>query len=160
VTPRARAPIALAVAALAAWEVNILPFPWHRAPDLPKPYALLAQLPDGPVAEFPFYGGRVAFPLHTQYMLFSTAHWKPLLNGYSDHIPADFREAAVLLDSFPSNDAFAVLRRRRVRYIGVHWNMFAGREGEIRQRLEPYMRHLRELASDELMTLYEIVSFP
>ena len=160
VTPRARAPVALAVAALAAWEVNVLPFPWHRAPALPKPYTLLAQLPDGPVAEFPFYGGRVAFPLHTQYMLFSTAHWKPLLNGYSDHIPADFREAAVILDSFPSNDAFAVLRRRRVRYIGVHWNMFAGREGEIRQRLEPYMRHLRELASDELMTLYEIVSFP
>ena len=51
-----------------------------------------------PLAEFPFYGERIAFPLHAQYMLFSTAHWLPLVNGYSDVIPADFREAAPVLD--------------------------------------------------------------
>ena len=138
----------------------MIPFPWDRAPVLPKPYALLAQLPRGPLAEFPFYGGRVAFPLHTQYMLFSTAHWQPMLNGYSDHIPADFRESAPILDSFPSDDSFDILRRRRVRYIGIHWDMFGPRRGEIRARLLPYAAHLRELSSDERMTLYEIVTFP
>ena len=79
-------------------------------------------MPRAPVAEFPFYGERVAFPLHAQYMVLSTSHWMPLVNGYSDHIPQDFREAAAVLDSFPSNDSFAVLQRRRVRYIGVHWD--------------------------------------
>ena len=158
--PRVRGPVCTTLAALAAFELNLLPFPWHPAPAVPKPYALLAQLPEGPVAEFPFYGGRVAYPLHTQYMLFSTFHWQPLLNGYSDHFPDDFRESAAMLDSFPSSDSFAVLRRRRVRYIGVHWNMFGPRAAEIRDRLRPYAAHLRELSSDHLMTLYEIVSFP
>ena len=85
-----------------------------------------------PLAEFPFYGERVAFPLHAQYMVLSTTHWMPLVNGYSDHIPQDFREAAFVLDSFPSNDSFAVLQRRRVRYIGVHWDMYGPRADEIR----------------------------
>ena len=158
--PRFRAPVSLAIAAIAALELNAVPFPWTRAPTFPAPYAVLATLPNGPVAEFPFYGERVAFPLHTQYMLFSTAHWQPLLNGYSDHIPRDFRESAVILDSFPSTDTFAVLRRRRVRYIGIHWDMFGPRQGEIKTRLQPFEKHLRELGSDDLMTLYEIVSFP
>jgi hypothetical protein len=157
---RYRTPASFAVAALAALELSAVPYGWTRAPVFPTPYAMLAAQPRGPVAEFPFYGERVAFPLHTQYMLFSTAHWQPLLNGYSDHIPRDFREAAVVLDSFPSTDTFAILRRRRIRYIGIHWDMFGGRQGEIRERLRPFEKHLRELASDELMTLYEIVSFP
>jgi len=121
---------------------------------------MLAQLPKDPTAEFPFYGARPAYPLHTQYMVFSTIHWQPLLNGYSDHIPADFRPTAAILDGFPSNEAFAELRRRRVRYIGVHWDMYGSRQAEIRQRLQPYHEHLRPLASDERMTLYEVVSFP
>ena len=70
---------------------------------------MLAGSPRGVVAEFPFYGERIAFPLHAQYMLFSTSHWMPLVNGYSDVIPLDFREAAAVLDSFPSSDAFRVL---------------------------------------------------
>lgn len=157
---RRRAVVAVLVAGLALIELNLLPFPWHRAPAVPRAYALLARLPPGPTAEFPFYGGRVAYPLHTQYMLFSTYHWQPLLNGYSDHIPGEFRQDAARLDSFPSSDSFAVLRQRRVRYVTVHWRMFGPREQEIRERLRPYARHLRELASDDAMTLFEIVTFP
>jgi hypothetical protein len=84
----------------------------------------------------------------------------PLVNGYSDVIPDDFRTAAVVLDSFPSRDAFAVLAHHHVRYIGIHWDMFAGRQDEIRERLTPFTANLRPLASDERMSLYEIVSFP
>ena len=138
----------------------MLPFPWERTPVVPAPYALLAQLPKAPVAEFPFYGERVAFHLHTQYMLFSTFHWQPLVNGYSDHIPADFRQAAAVLDSFPSTDTFAVLRRYRVRYVTIHWDMFGPRAAEIRQRLEPFAPYLRKLGEDDLMTLYEVMGFP
>lgn len=157
---RLRTRAGIAAALLTAVELNVLPFPWERAPVVPRPYQMLARLPKAPVAEFPFYGGRVAFPLHTQYMLFSTSHWQPLVNGYSDHIPAEWRQAAAVLDGFPSHDGFAVLRRYRVRYIGVHWDMYVGRAQEIRERLQPFMRHLRELSSDDRMTLYEVVSFP
>src|SRR4029077_9943717 len=94
------------------------------------------------------YGERIAFPLHAQYMLFSTSHWMPLVNGYSDVIPLDFREAAAVLDSFPSRDAFMVLARHRVRYLAVHWDMFAGREAEIRGRMKPFFAKPQVLASD------------
>jgi hypothetical protein len=137
-----------------------VPFGWERAPVLPQPYTFLAQLPRGPVAEFPFYGGRVAYHLHTQYMLFSTAHWFPIVNGYSDYFPQDFREAAFVLDSFPSIDSFNVLRRRRVRYIAIHWDMFGPRRAEIEERLRPFVDNLRPLSADRNMTLYEVVGYP
>ena len=146
--------------ALALLDLNQVPFRWEPAPALPKPYTMLARRPSGPVAEFPFYGERVAFHLHTRYMLFSTSHWFPLVNGYSDHIPADFREAAVVLDSFPSDRGFNVLKRRRVRYIAIHWDLFGSRRAEIEGRLRPYAQYLRPLASDPTMTLYEVVFYP
>jgi hypothetical protein len=156
-----RAQLAVAVlVALAVLDLNQIPFQWEPAPPLPRPYTMLAQLPRGPVAEFPFYGERVAFHLHTRYMLLSTSHWFPLVNGYSDHIPSDFREAAVVLEGFPSDQAFNVLRRRRVRYIGIHWDLFGSRREEIERRLRPYAPHLRPLASDDMMTLYEVVFYP
>jgi hypothetical protein len=153
--------LATAVMAIAALgDVWVAPLPFAEAPVLARPYRVLAALPRGIVAEFPFYGERVAFPLHAQYMLFSTSHWMPLVNGYSDVIPDDFRTAAFVLDSFPSRDAFGVLAHHRVRYIGIHWDMFVGRRDEIRERLKPFAANLRELSSDDRMSLYEIISFP
>jgi hypothetical protein len=150
---------ALAVAAAIA-DITVIPIRWYDAPEIPSPYIELTRRPRAPVAEFPFYGERIAFPLHAHYMLFSTSHWMPLVNGYSDVIPLDFRQAAAVLDSFPSNDVFAVLARHRVRYITVHWDMFGPREDEIRRRLAPYAANLMTLASDDRMTLYEVVRYP
>ena len=82
-------------------------------------------MPRGPVAEFPFFDRRIDFHMHTRYMLNSTAHWQPLLNGYSDHIPADFRELAPVLATFPSQDSFNAMRERRVRYVTIN----RGRQG-------------------------------
>ncbi len=157
---RHRRVLAAAVAALAIAELNVVPFPWERALPVSTNYTLLAAMPRGPVAEFPFYGERVAYPLHAQYMVLSAAHWMPLVNGYSDFIPPDFREAAFVLDSFPSNDTFAVLKKHRVRYIGIHWDMYGPRAGGVREKLKDFARYLRPLASDQSMTLYEIVAFP
>jgi hypothetical protein len=146
--------------ALAIGDLAHLPFAWRRAPAAPAAYAMLAQLPRAPVAECPCYGVRVAFPGRTQSMLFSTGHWMPLANGYSDVIPADFRADAPVLDSFPSRDAFLALARRRVRYVTIHWDMFGPRQDEIRRRLTAFAMNLRPLASDERMTLYEVVRYP
>jgi hypothetical protein len=155
-----RTAVAAIAGALAIGDLAHAPITWWRAPSLPAPYAVLAHLPRGPVAEFPFYGERLAFPLHTQYMLFSTAHWMPLANGYSDIIPADFRADAPVLDSFPSRDAFLALARRRVRYVTIHWDMFGPRQDLIRRRLAPFAMILRTVASDERMTLYEVIGYP
>lgn len=157
---RARTLVAVGVGFLGLVELNVLPFPWERAQPIPAAYAQLRPLPRGPLAEFPYYGERPVFHLHTQYMLFSTAHWQPMINGYSDHIPQDFRDSAAALATFPSREAFAALRKDRVRYIGVHWDMFVGRADAVREQLIPYLPYLRRIASDETMTLYEIMAFP
>ena len=152
--------VGAAVAVLAVLELNVVPFPWERALPVSSNYAVLAAMPRGSVAEFPFYGERVAYPLHAQYMVLSTVHWMPLVNGYSDYIPPDFRDTAFVLDSFPSNDTFAVLQKHRVRYIGIHWDMYGPRADGVREKLKDFARYLRPLGSDQTMTLYEIVSFP
>ena len=151
---------ACAIATLAIAELNVVPFPWERALPVSTNYRVLAAMPRGAVAEFPFYGERIAYPLHAQYMVLSTTHWMPLVNGYSDYIPPDFREAAFVLDSFPSNDTFAVLRKHRVRYIGIHWDMYGPRADDVRSKLKEFAQYLRPLGTDATMTLYEIVSFP
>jgi hypothetical protein len=149
-----------AVVAVAAIAELATGMPWERAVVAPGVYDIAASLPKRPLAEFPFYGGRSAWHLHTQYMLFSTAHWMPMMNGYSDYTPPQFREDSVVLDGFPSDDSFAVLEKARVRYIGVHWDMFGPRAEEIRTRLRPFRPHLSLLAASPRMSIYEIVSFP
>jgi hypothetical protein len=158
--PRRRPLIGAIALAAAIADVAVFPIGWVTAPAIPAGYATLTHRSRATLAEFPFYGDRIAFPLHAQYMLFSTAHWLPLVNGYSDVIPADFREAAPVLDSFPSREAFAVLARHRVRYIAVHWDMYVNRKEEIRRRLERYLPNLNTLASDDRMTVYEVIAYP
>src|SRR4029077_3039903 len=54
---------ALVAGAVAVAELTLIPIKaWSRAPVLPAPYADLARSPRGVVAEFPFYGERIAFP--------------------------------------------------------------------------------------------------
>ena len=164
---RARAPgrrglLAGALIAAALVDLNALPLDWRRAEPVPPGYTLLAGMPRGPVAEFPFFDRRIDFHVHTRYMLFSVYHWQPLLNGYSDHIPLDFRSLATTLASFPSPEAFAALRARRTRYIVVHRDRDGyGRAIEdIERRLDPFRPHLRPIAADGRMEIYEIVSWP
>jgi hypothetical protein len=160
VPPRLRRALGAVAVAAAIADVAVFPIRWTAAPAIPDGYDSLTRRARAPLAEFPFYGERIAFPLHAQYMLFSTAHWLPLVNGYSDVIPADFRKDAPILDSFPSNEAFAALARHRVRYIAVHWDMYVSRKDEIRARLEHYRANLNELSSNERMSIYEVIAYP
>ena len=104
-------------------------------------------MPRGPVAEFPFYDRRIDFHIHTRYMLNSTAHWQPLVNGYSDHIPADFRTLA------PDSGDIPVTRELRrdegargcatSRSIVDVRDTAAATWPDIERRLQPYLPHLR-----------------
>ena len=89
---------------------------------------LLARLAPAPVCELPFFYLRNDFPRHASYMLESTAHWRPLLNGYSDHIPLEFRELAPRMHGFPSTESFLELRQRRARYVVMHLNLYGRRD--------------------------------
>src|SRR5262249_3527782 len=59
----------LGFAMVAMAELNVVPFPWERALPVSTNYRILSGMPRAAVAEFPFYGERIAFPLHAQYMV-------------------------------------------------------------------------------------------
>ena len=148
------------VLALAVLDLR-LGFPAFDVPAPSPAYRVLAMLPRGPVIEMPFYYLRGDFPKHTIYMLNSTTHWMPLVNGYSDHIPGEFLDRVDTLKYFPSRDAFAMLQRDHVRYAVFH--MYGYNEQnrqDILGRLKQFEDYLRPLYVDDDVRLYEIVGFP
>jgi hypothetical protein len=161
---RTRRPLVAAavIAALAATELAAIPLTQFRpAEPLSPVYRLLATLPDAPVIELPFWYQRSDFPRHAYYMLNSTAHWKPLINGYSDHIPEDFRQRVIALSSFPSYDTLHLLAEVRARYVVFHLRLYDSRNrARLDERLDTYSAHLRPLLREGDVWLYEIVGVP
>jgi hypothetical protein len=159
--PRHRAAIAAIACAVALFELNAIPFDWRPADPIASAYGTLARMPRGPVAEFPFYNRRIDFHLHTRYMLRSTVHWQPLVNGYSDHIPGEFRTLANTLATFPSKDAFDALKGHRVRYVTLSRAGYGHTTWpEAERLLQPYLPHLKRVADDGELVIYEVVSWP
>jgi hypothetical protein len=147
----------LACAAVAELKV---PLSFSRATPPEPAYRALAALPRGPVIEIPFYSTRFAAE-RTRYMLASTAHWMPLVNGFSSHIPRDVVEHTPTLGGFPSREAFKILERDRVRYAVFHMhNLDPGARAPIVARLREYDRYLLRRYADDRIWLYEIVGFP
>jgi hypothetical protein len=136
------------------------PLRMREAPPVSNVYRTLARLPRGPVIELPYWSERNAYHRHAEYMLASTYHWQPLINGYSDHIPQDFRDNALRLSGFPSRDSFAILKTLGARYAVFHLNLMPDR-GAIAAKLDTeYLGYLKPLEKDGDVWLYEIVAWP
>jgi len=122
----------LLVGAAALAETVIVPIPmpgWAQVVDSRRPpppvYAWLAARPGEPVvAELPMEGieGIVARSgFHESiYLVYSTLHWKPLVNGYAGIEPRPYLELRAAVRHFPSEAALDALRRRDVRFVVVH----------------------------------------
>jgi len=95
-------------------------------------------------------------------MLTSTAHWQPLINGYSDHIPQDFRDTALPLSTFPSRESFAILEKLGARYAVFHLDLMDPRTREkLIERIDvDYREYLRPIEKDGEVWLFEIVGWP
>jgi len=137
---------------------------WFSFRPVPPPspaYDVLARQAPAPVIEMPFFEQPPFFPRHSFYMLMSTRHWMPLVNGYSDYTPPDFQETAVALAPFPFPRAFARAKELGVRYAMFHLNVYDARtRAEVEGRLREFAPYLRELYADADTRLYEISGFP
>ncbi|MSO50446.1 MAG: hypothetical protein EXQ49_11215 [Acidobacteria bacterium] len=146
----------LVVIALA--ESCVGPLLLADAPPVAQAYRRLAVMPRAPVAEFPFFTTASERHRHTEYMLMSTFHWQPLINGYSDHTPTGFPEDAAALASFPSPEAWAVLRTRGVRWVVVHFNDYPADVGPaLRPQLQAMPNRLRLVVDEFPVSLYEVI---
>ena len=147
---------------LAVGDLYRAPLRMRTAPPLPKAYTTLASLPKGPTIELPYWAASIDYHRHAEYMLASTAHWQPLINGYSDHIPQDFRDAAPALNTFPSTAAFAILEPLGARYAVIHLDLMSLelRQDTIHRLDVDYANNLRPLEKSGDVWLYEIVNWP
>ena len=68
---------------------------------------------------------------NAEYMLNSTAHWRPLMNGYSGYTPSSYRRVAWTFWSFPRQDAIEAMREAGVTHFTVHPKRFGSRAVEI-----------------------------
>ncbi|MCC7415660.1 MAG: hypothetical protein IT176_00855 [Acidobacteria bacterium] len=104
---------------LAVLEPLAAPLSLVRAERVSPIYARVALVPGAVVAEVPFYGGGSAHA-HATYMLNGTAHWKPMVNGYSGVEPASFVDRVNALAGFPDARALDALRQAGVTHVFVH----------------------------------------
>jgi hypothetical protein len=152
--------VAAAVLVIAAAVGSAAPPRFRPVPPVHPAYRVLAEQPYGAVIEMPVFSRRFGF-LRAQYMLNSTAHWKPLVNAYSDYIPADFAKSADVLGQFPSREAFKRLERDQVRYAVFHLDLYGGNLLDaLDGRLTDFAPYLRLLHGDAQIRLYEIIGFP
>ena len=77
----------------------------------------------GAVLELPIYGFR-EFHRNARYLLASTAHWRPLVNGFGGFAPPDFDATVQAARQFPSAPAVAWLQDIGVGYVVVHLDAF------------------------------------
>ena len=160
-TPRARTWAAAALALAMCAELFTAPIGVRDAPPVASAYRHLATLPRSAVLELPFFYERSDYPRHARYMSASGWHWQPLINGYSDHIPLEFRDLAPRMHGFPSMESFAELRQRRARYVVMHLNLYGRRDRErMLERLQAYGAYLTLLNDDGDIRLYEITTWP
>jgi hypothetical protein len=138
------------------------PLRMREAPPLPKAYSTLARLPKAPTIELPYWNQSIDFHRHAEYMLASTRHWQPLINGYSDHIPQDFRDNAIVLARFPSRESFAILEPLGARYVVLHFDLMAPQDrDDLKKRIDgDYVNYLRPIEKDGEVWLYEIIGWP
>ncbi len=113
---------AIGVALLVLVNVESLraPFTYTRFVGIPDAYALLAREPDPVVlVEQPFFP-RWAIFQNGPYVLASTAHWRPLMNGYSGYTPDTYQPYADTFWYFPEERAIDAMKKAGVTHVMVH----------------------------------------
>jgi hypothetical protein len=136
-------------------------WPLRERPPLSLAYQRLAELPRGVLLEFPFPYVSSNYHNHAPAMFWSSYHWQPLVNGYSDLIPPDFDAIALPINAFPNPDSFAIARHRQVRYVLWHVDRYDEQSRAVlTERLAGYTNHLRPIVRTQDTWLFEIVSWP
>jgi hypothetical protein len=117
-----RAPRLVAIALIVLVNVESLraPFTYQQFNGVPGIYRLLADEP-GPVvlAEQPFFPRSAIFQ-NGHYVLASTAHWRPLMNGYSGYTPATYQRYADAFWYFPQDWSIQAMKDAGVTHVMIH----------------------------------------
>jgi hypothetical protein len=115
-------------APVSAGDVNLPTSRVLRPARAPAVYAQIAALPrDSAIAELPI-GNRA---LDLRAMFYSTAHWRPVLNGYGETAPPHYDSVVVALSDVPrqTEAALDALRATGATHVLVHEDAYLGASG-------------------------------
>lgn len=91
---------------------------------VPEVYQALKAAPPGPLLEIPsnrYFGHFRGAIIASEYMLYSTHHWRPLIDGYSGYAPPSAHVTRALVGALPDLKALRLLvRTTGLRYVIVH----------------------------------------
>ncbi|MGD8897542.1 MAG: hypothetical protein PVJ73_16030 [Acidobacteriota bacterium] len=170
--PRAVVLATLGVVGLAETLIAPIPMPaWTKVIDTrdepPPVYRWLAEQPGrDAIVHLPMFDGRALTQRprfhESVYMVYSTLHWNPMVNGYAGIEPRGYVRIRERMMSFPSEEFLSLLRDVDVRYIVVHRKGYGPNQWPRLQRGMPRAlgRSLREVVSLEGDTVYELLPRP
>lgn len=149
--------VSIGALAVASIEALHAPMPYIPYKGIPAIYQPIAADPEpGAVLDLPFYDGLSAHR-NAPYMLATTTHWKPLVNGYSGHKPANFDQTVRRMNNFPASETIEALRALGVRYVVVHVNDYRSKD-RVRKLITDAARNssIRLVAATDEHRLYRI----
>ena len=154
---RARLAVSIAVLVVVTAEASRMPLGFSPRPPYRSAaiYRLLADEAATAVVELPIYAPPV-WHFNAPYMLNSTHHWAPILNGYSGFRPASYDRHYKQLRAFPDAGSIDALRSIGVTHVVVTHPAFvreAGQEAFDRIGATP---SLRLLARSEDVSIYRL----
>lgn len=128
----------------------------------PPVYAWLKDQADGAVIELPILANDGLFQRpkfdDSVYLLRSTLHWKPLVNGYAGTEPPLYRDTREVMKDFPSEASMDRLRTQNVRYVVLHLRGFGpNRRKVIEDRLPEFASRLKPSARFEDDLAFEVM---
>ncbi len=128
--------LAILLIVLANVESLRAPFSYREFTGIPGIYKLLADEPGTVVlAEQPFFP-RWAIFQNAPYVLNSTAHWRPLMNGYSGYTPGSYQNYADSFWYFPDERAIRAMKDAGVTHVMVHPRRFMKDPERVMEQIE------------------------
>jgi hypothetical protein len=145
----ARWPVGVALVLLVNAEAFRAPIGFTHFDAVPAVYETLAHERNAVVAELPFPMGQQWF-LNAQYMVYSTKHWRPMLNGYSGFMPKSYEKSYEATRGFPAQESLIALHDRGVTHVIVHRKAL----GDDRVAQIARIHELQEIASEGDIAIY------
>jgi hypothetical protein len=109
---------ALALLAVLTLEALRAPMTFAGVPRIPALYDLLRREPHAVLVELPLFSG-IAVSENARYLVHSTRHFRPLVNGYSGFEPDAFRQRADRWRRFPAADVLQEMHQLGVTHVVV-----------------------------------------
>jgi hypothetical protein len=148
---RSRLARAGALVLLAALEPLAAPLSFEPFSGINPIYARLQDEPTAVVVELPYPNEDRVFA-NARYLLNATAHWRPMLNGYSGFVPRSYVARFPALQTFPSEVALTALHAAGVTHVFVHLDAY---DASTRAKFdaEPALRRLEVVGNVALYAL-------